>query len=219
MRIKVFISCVDQGWAEAVGAALAAAEPLAGGAGTVVVCVDASSHPDVVLMDSVAGASGTRERLARAAAAAAAGVLVAYERCTRELLVEALECGARGCTLKASPLPLLLQALCAIRRGETWYSSTALLQALRPESPAIPVAVAGEHELTPREQEILHLTGLGLSNKEIGRQLKISDQTVKTHLHRVYVKLNRSGRYKAFLAHPAPWQAGAASVGAPLRQA
>jgi ATP/maltotriose-dependent transcriptional regulator MalT len=42
-----------------------------------------------------------------------------------------------------------------------------------------------------------------MSNKEIGRRLAISDQTVKTHLHHVYVKLERSGRYKAFLSHPA----------------
>ena len=47
---------------------------------------------------------------------------------------------------------------------------------------------------------MLDLIGSGLSNKEIARQLDISDKTVKTHLHRVYVKLNQSGRYKALLA-------------------
>lgn len=44
--------------------------------------------------------------------------------------------------------------------------------------------------------------GLGLSNKEIGRRLEISDQTVKMHLHRVYATLHRSGRFKASLAQP-----------------
>jgi len=41
-----------------------------------------------------------------------------------------------------------------------------------------------------------------MSNKEIARQLKISDHTVKTHLHHIYVKLEKSGRYKAFLSSP-----------------
>jgi DNA-binding NarL/FixJ family response regulator len=56
--------------------------------------------------------------------------------------------------------------------------------------------------LTPREEQILRFIGCGMSNKEIGRQLEISHNTVKTHLHRVYVKLNRSGRFEAFLTQP-----------------
>jgi DNA-binding NarL/FixJ family response regulator len=51
-----------------------------------------------------------------------------------------------------------------------------------------------EHGLTPREEEVLRLVGAGLSNKDIARRLTISDKTVKTHLHHVYVKLRLSGR-------------------------
>lgn len=47
-----------------------------------------------------------------------------------------------------------------------------------------------------------------MTNKEIARQLKINDKTVKTHLHNIYIKLHDGGRYKAFLsngrARPAP---------------
>ena len=53
-----------------------------------------------------------------------------------------------------------------------------------------------------------------MSNKEIGRALQISDQTVKTHLHHVYVKLQRSGRYKAFAATPASASGGFRAFGA-----
>jgi DNA-binding NarL/FixJ family response regulator len=75
---------------------------------------------------------------------------------------------------------------------------------------------AGEHKLTQREEEILRLIGTGLTNKEIARRLAISDKTVKTHLHHVYVKLHRSGRYKAFLSRPGTplAQLAAASGGA-----
>lgn len=58
-----------------------------------------------------------------------------------------------------------------------------------------------ENALTPREKEILELTSKGLSNKEIARQLHISPNTVKTHLHRVYVKTQAGSRIKAFYAH------------------
>lgn len=56
-------------------------------------------------------------------------------------------------------------------------------------------------ELTLREKEVLELTGKGLSNKEIARHLGISPNTVKTHLHRVYVKINAGNRIKTFHAH------------------
>jgi DNA-binding CsgD family transcriptional regulator len=66
-----------------------------------------------------------------------------------------------------------------------------------------PAPPAEEGTLTRREHEIMLLIGTGLTNKEIARRLAISDHTVKTHLHRVYVKLHRSGRYKALLAQHA----------------
>ena len=43
--------------------------------------------------------------------------------------------------------------------------------------------------LSTRERQIVHLVGEGLTNKEIGRQLKLADGTIKVHLHRVYQKL------------------------------
>jgi len=54
--------------------------------------------------------------------------------------------------------------------------------------------------LTQREDEILDLVGTGLTNKEIGRHLKISDLTVKKHMERVCSKLKQPNRIKAFHA-------------------
>lgn len=204
MRIKVLVCCSDQVWAQRLRAALAVPKgPGAGGHLHGLEWVDASTRPDIVLLEWAQGERGMRERLVHAVATASSGVLVACERWTREMLVEALECGVRACILKASPLPMLQQALYAIQRGESWLCSAAVSQALGVERGAVPLPVAPESGLTPREHQILRLIGLGMSNKEIGRQLAISEHTVKTHLHRVYVKLNRSGRYKAFLSQPA----------------
>ena len=54
-----------------------------------------------------------------------------------------------------------------------------------------------EKQLTPREREILLLIRLGKTNKEIASTLKISENTVKTHLKHVFHKLNVSNRTQA----------------------
>jgi DNA-binding CsgD family transcriptional regulator len=50
------------------------------------------------------------------------------------------------------------------------------------------------HVLTPREREIADLISLGLSNKEIGRQLNLHEGTVKVHLHNIFTKTGLSNR-------------------------
>ena len=71
------------------------------------------------------------------------------------------------------------------------------------------------HVLTPREREIVDLISLGLSNKEVGRQLNLQEGTVKVHLHNIYTKLEVSNRTALAL-----WRLRApATAGAPLRSA
>ena len=136
--------------------------------------------------------------------------LVIGRKCSSQELLAAVRSGAMGWIEMNSAPRLLSRAVRVTHSGEHWFGRADLFNALRPQVAAIPVTaipVAAPREsadLTPREREILHLIGEGLSNKEIGRRLDISDQTVKTHLHRVYTKLHRSGRYKAFLAQPRP---------------
>lgn len=60
--------------------------------------------------------------------------------------------------------------------------------------------------LTERERQIMHLVSEGLSNKEVGRQLSISDGTIKVHLHHIYQKLaisNRTALAALALSHQA----------------
>jgi two-component system nitrate/nitrite response regulator NarL len=51
------------------------------------------------------------------------------------------------------------------------------------------------HELTPREYQVALLVGRGLSNKEVGRELGVSDGTVKLHVHNIFQKLGERNRY------------------------
>jgi DNA-binding NarL/FixJ family response regulator len=120
----------------------------------------------------------------------------------RQLVLEALACGASGYLFDSADRALWVKAVQRVHAGEAWFDRAALLHALQSRLEPPPAFDVGEARLTPREQEILCLIGSGLSNKEIARQLEISDKTVKTHLHRTYVKLHQSGRYKAFLSQP-----------------
>jgi DNA-binding NarL/FixJ family response regulator len=126
--------------------------------------------------------------------------LLLYSACTRDDVIEAIRIGAMGCVARSADPSLVAKAVRTVFTGATWFGRTALLQALRSQIGMDAPAAPDAGKLTQREEEILRLIGQGLSNKEIGRRLQISDHTVKTHLHRVYAKLHQSGRYKAFLA-------------------
>lgn len=135
-------------------------------------------------------------------ASPASRTLILCDSCTRESIVEAVCHGAAGYVTRPVETGLLVKAVQTLYLGGDWFGRTDLLQALRSlVNPGLGVPVV-EQVLTDREQQVLNLAGCGLSNKAIGRRLGISDQTVKTHLHRVYVKLKLSGRYRAFQAQP-----------------
>ncbi|NKE68084.1 response regulator transcription factor [Ramlibacter sp. RBP-2] len=145
-------------------------------------------------------------------------MLLLCDLCTDRLVTSLVANGACGSVAAASDALLWAKAVLAVHRGECWFARSAVLQALRRQLAAHhhPPSASSQEErlLTTREREILSLIGAGMSNKEIGRVLSISDQTVKTHLHHIYVKLNRSGRYKAFVATPPPIASASRSAGA-----
>lgn len=129
-------------------------------------------------------------------------------------LFQALEAGANGYLLKErDDLELLLSLRSIIRGGSPIDPNIAqfLLSRLSPPQPSshtpvvdpvvAPMAEANEHpetiELTSREQYILNLVSLGLSNQEIADDIEVSRYTVETHIRRLYRKLAVSGRTKA----------------------
>lgn len=134
-------------------------------------------------------------------------VLLLCDTYTQRSFIGFIQHGASGCVPSSCEPSLFAKAVRTVHEGETWFGRTDLLQALRTEMRADPLVTTSMLEdqelLTTREREILALIGTAMTNKEIARKLKISDHTVKTHLHRIYVKLDRSGRYKAFLSNTA----------------
>jgi two-component system NarL family response regulator len=114
-------------------------------------------------------------------------VLTASE--SPEIGVRALRLGARAVVHKRFAIETLMKALDAVAQGLVWMpsevqSALALAMANLPNS----------QELTAREQEIVCYVARGLRNAEVGKVLSISEATVKTHLNRVFQKLNLRDR-------------------------
>ena len=149
-------------------------------------------RPDVVLMDL------QMPELDRPAAIATlrdqapeVRVLVLTTFGTDADITRAVDAGATGYLLKDAPREQLFGAIRAAARGEAVLSPSVATRVLgRMRAPA-------EEALSPRELEILGAVARGLSNKEIGRQLYVSEATVKTHLLRVFGKLGVDDRTAA----------------------
>jgi DNA-binding NarL/FixJ family response regulator len=154
-------------------------------------------RPDVVLMDLVMprmnGVEAMRELRSRVPGARAV-VLTSF--LDEERLLPALRAGAAGYLLKNVEPRELARSIRLAAAGEALIDpavAARLVDALGDERPA-------EHgELTPREQEVLDLIGLGYANKRIALELGIAEKTVKTHVSHVLAKLGVSDRTQAAL--------------------
>ncbi|CAM5622372.1 response regulator [Streptomyces hirsutus] len=152
----------------------------------------AALDPDVVLMDlRMPGGSGVDaiRELARRGARAEVLVLTTYD--TDSDTLPAIEAGATGYLLKDAPREELFAAVRAAAEGRTVLSpavASRLVSAVR--------APAAE-PLSAREREVLALVARGTSNREIARELFISEATVKTHLTHLYAKLGVRDRAAA----------------------
>jgi len=144
--------------------------------------------PDLVLMDlrmpGMDGASATAE-----ITAAGGRVLVLTTYDTDADILRAVEAGATGYLLKDTPREQLVGAVRAAARGETVLAPPIAAKLMR--------QVRGHDQLTPREIEVLGLVGRGLSNGDVARELFIGEATVKTHLLRIFDKLDVDDRTRA----------------------
>lgn len=109
-------------------------------------------------------------------------------------VTKAVRAGALGYLLKDTQPEELFQAIHAAALGQVHLSPKAAERLLReiraPESP---------EKLTERETDVLRLLAMGKANKEIARQLNISETTVKTHVSNILAKLNLTSRTQAAL--------------------
>jgi DNA-binding NarL/FixJ family response regulator len=113
---------------------------------------------------------------------------------TEDQLLEAVRLGVQGMVLKEMAPKLLVQCIRKVHAGEQWIerrsARMALEKMLRREAAAHEFAGL----LTSREVDIVRMVAKGLHNKAIAENLRISEGTVKVHLHNIYEKLNVDGR-------------------------
>ena len=153
-------------------------------------------RPTVVLMDirmpELDGLTATRRILADDDAAR---VLILTTFDLDEYVYEALAAGASGFVLKDDPPEQLIAAIRTVAAGDALLSPTVtkrvIEQFARISRPAPPKEF---DDLTARERDVLRLIAGGHSNAEIGRELYISDTTVKTHVTHILQKLGLRDR-------------------------
>jgi DNA-binding NarL/FixJ family response regulator len=109
---------------------------------------------------------------------------------------EAIDAGAAGYVLKSVTREELLRAIRAVHGGNTFLQAEITKPLLRRLARQERME-AETRILSPREIQMLEDLAEGLTNKEIGQRLAISDETVKVHLRRVYEKLGARDRSNA----------------------
>ena len=159
-------------------------------------------RPDVVVMDlrmrEVDGIEATR-RLSLHPDAPPVLVLTTFD--DDELLSGALRAGAAGFVLKDSPAEQLVHAVRTVAAGAAVLDpavTSRVLETYR-SAPQGARQPSSPEPLTARELDVLCLVGRGLSNSEIAEALSISEVTVKSHIGRIFTKLDLRDRAAAIV--------------------
>lgn len=168
--------------------------------GAQAVALAAEYEPDVALMDirmpNMDGIEATRRILTDASAVTKVVMLTTFD--ADEHVHEALAAGASGFLLKETRPEVLADAVRTVAGGEALLAPSVLRRLV--DGHAVAATPADERrlsELTEREVEVLRLIGRGWNNQEIAASLHISELTVKTHVTRIFRKLDLRGRTQA----------------------
>ncbi|MGH8921153.1 MAG: LuxR C-terminal-related transcriptional regulator, partial [Actinomycetes bacterium] len=150
----------------------------------------ALTSPDVVLIDLDLGADDGVELIATLVERyGKSAVLVVSDQITR--LVTAVKSGAKGFLIKTSSVEEIVSAVHQVAAGSTPVSA-----------PLLPLLLSEVHDprhrnLSAREREVLQLVAQGRTNAVIAKALFLSEATVKTHLRRIFGKLQVTDRASA----------------------
>ena len=165
--------------------------------------IDISSRfrPDVIIVDlSMAG--DVYAAIATSIRVSPKTKIVAFTAATGvDSAIRALDAGANGYVLKGSSAQELIQAVDAVRHGETYITQSFASQVIAALRNASLRRVAAEAvRFSIREEQIVRLLLRGNTNKAIAASLKISDKTVKNYMTILMQKLNARNRLEVVIA-------------------
>jgi len=119
-----------------------------------------------------------------------------------ELVVDAFRCGAHGVVFRDEPIETLGKCIHVVHQGQVWANSENLGYLLEALGKALPLRFEdsnGGKLLTKREKDVARLVADGLTNREIAKDLGLSEHTVRNYLLRVFDKLGVSTRVELVL--------------------
>jgi DNA-binding NarL/FixJ family response regulator len=165
-------------------------------------------EPDVVLMDlkmpRLGGIPATRQ-ICTEVPGTHVIILTTYD--TDDLVFEGIKAGARGYLLKDTSGEVLVEAIQGVMQGESQLDPTVARKVLdefqrladqpSPRPAQEPADDRIIEPLTPREEEVLRLLVEGMSNKEIGTRLHLTEGTVKNYVSAIIAKLQANDRTHA----------------------
>ena len=162
----------------------------------------ASTAPDVILMDvRMPKLTGIEACIAMKDAAPHARIIMLTASDEEADLYEAVKNGASGYLLKDSSIDEVAQAVRVVADGQSLISPSMAIKLLdefkqmsRSDRNTVPTP-----RLTERELEVLRLVAKGLNNREIAKQLFISENTVKNHVRNILEKLQLHSRMEAVM--------------------
>jgi len=159
--------------------------------------------PDMVLLDiRMPGLDGLAclERLKARMPQIAVVIVTLYD--DRRYVLEAIRRGAAGYLLKDATTAEVIATLHNVANGQLAVEPQLLREALATRDTAPPAGEsarqrAEQYALTPREHDVLLLVAEGMTNKEIGGRLSITEDTVKKHVQNIIWKLRAADRTQA----------------------
>jgi len=161
-------------------------------------------QPEIVLLDiSIPGMSGLELIPIIKQKSPETKIIMLTGNDEDETILKALRAGARGYLTKDTTSQGLIKSLKVVHEGEMWIERKLVKRIFETNGP-VDINSAVRHKknaqnLTPRERDVLRLLAKGSTNKEIAKDLFISEQTVKSHLNRIFRKLEVSRRLEAIL--------------------
>lgn len=161
--------------------------------------------PDVVILskdlEAIPGRGFTVLQMLREAAPSVRTIML-LDSDQRDLVVEAFRCGARAAFSRNEPLKLLNRCVHRVHEGQLWASDLHLeflLEALSDGAPTELVDAQGARLLSQREEDVVECLAQGLTNVQIASALRLTENTIKNYLFRIFNKLGVSSRVEVVI--------------------
>jgi two-component system nitrate/nitrite response regulator NarL len=173
------------------------------GTGAETVQVVQAVRPDLLLLDlNMPRMSGLEALRELAPAPDSLRTILLAGTMERSDLLTAVQLGVRGLVLKDSTAELLFEAIVCVLAGQYWLGQTLvtdLLESVRPLIQSAATGIPGRAPVTRREREVITRVVAGYANKDIARELAVSEETIKHHLTRIFDKVGAINRVELAL--------------------